>query len=137
MSELCDLKLSDVQGDVLTVRWGKGNKRREVPINDQAHEALETWLTVRQSNSPYLFVTDGRMTRQLVEWHVKEISTKTGVKFSPHTLRHTFGKNLVDRGVSLDRVAKLMGHSDINITMVYTMPGLEDLRKAVKSLEWG
>jgi len=42
---------------------------------------------------------------------------------------------LVDRGVPLDRVAKLMGHSDINTTAIYTMPSLEDLRDAVKLLD--
>jgi integrase/recombinase XerC len=50
---------------------------------------------------------------------------------SPHTLRHTFGKNLVDAGVSLDRVATLLGHSSLNTTRIYTVPSRADLQDSV------
>jgi len=135
VSELCDLKLADIQNGVITVRWGKGGKRREVPLNSQAQAAIEEWLKFRRSESDYVFVTTGRMTRQLVQFHLSELGRKLGFRLTPHLLRHTFGKRLVDRGVPLDRVAKLMGHSDINTTAIYTMPSLEDLRDAVKLLD--
>lgn len=134
VSELCDLKLSDLHNGVITVRWGKGEKRREVPMNDQTQAALETWLQVRQSDSDYVFVTQGRMTRQLVQWHLSQLGKQLGFRLTPHLLRHTFGKSLADKGVPLNQIARLMGHSDINTTAIYTMPGLEDLRQAVKIL---
>ena len=55
---------------------------------------------------------------------------------TPHTLRHTFGKNLVDAGVSLDRVAMLMGHSNLNTTAIYTTPSQTDLAAAVERIAW-
>lgn len=135
VSELCDLCLGDIKNGVITVRWGKGGKRREIPINEQAKAALDTWLKVRQSNTDYVFVTDGRMSRQVVQWHLAQLGKRLDFRLTPHLLRHTFGKNLVDKGVSLDRVAKLMGHSNINTTAIYTIPSLSDLSQAVKLLD--
>lgn len=71
VSELCDLKMGDVSNGVIVVRWGKGSKRREVPMNEQAKAALDSWLTVRRSESDYIFCTwNGRITRQVVLWHL-------------------------------------------------------------------
>jgi len=49
-----------------------------------------------------------------------------------HTLRHTFGKNLVDAGTPLDQVAALLGHESLDTTKVYTRPNREDLVRAVR-----
>lgn len=57
------------------------------------------------------------------------------VEVSPHTLRHSFAKNLVDAGISLDRVAALMGHARLETTRLYTMPGKRDLELAVEAVE--
>jgi site-specific recombinase XerD len=53
---------------------------------------------------------------------------------TPHKLRHTFGKSLVDAGVSLDRVAVLMGHQDLATTAIYTTPSRADLAAAVEKI---
>ena len=141
VSELCDLKLGDIKlsdkaGRVI-VRWGKGDKRREVPLNSDGRRALRDWLKCRQSDSPYLFVSEsGRMSRQLVQWHLAALGRECGVHLSPHLLRHTFGKSLVDAGEPLDRVARLMGHSDVNTTAIYTMPSAYDLQRAVDKISW-
>ena len=49
-----------------------------------------------------------------------------------HTLRHTFGKNLVDAGVSLEQVAALLGYESLDTVMIYTKPSHGDLEKAVR-----
>jgi integrase/recombinase XerC len=51
---------------------------------------------------------------------------------TPHTLRHTFGKNLVDAGVSLEQVAALLGHESLDTVLIYTKPSHGDLEKAVR-----
>lgn len=136
VSELCDLKLSDIKNGVIVVKWGKGGKRREVPLNGQAREAIDCWLGVRQSDSDYLFTTtEGRMGRKVVHWHIVQLGKSVGIKLTPHMLRHTFGKRLADKGIGLDRIAKLMGHSNINTTAIYTMPSLDDLRGVVGVLD--
>ena len=54
---------------------------------------------------------------------------------TPHILRHTFAKNLVDAEVSLDRVAALLGHENLNTTRIYTTPSVPDLTEVVERLE--
>jgi len=54
---------------------------------------------------------------------------------TPHTLRHSFAKALIDAGVSLEKVATLLGHSNLNTTRIYTTPGEEDLEDAVGKIE--
>jgi len=56
---------------------------------------------------------------------------------TPHTLRHSFGKNLVDTGVSLDRMAALPGHESLDTTAIYTTPSQADLAAAVEGVAWG
>ena len=53
---------------------------------------------------------------------------------TPHTLRHTFGKNLVNAGVSLDRVAHLLGHESVDTTRIYTRPSAQDLQREVEKV---
>ena len=52
---------------------------------------------------------------------------------TPHTLRHTFAKNLIDAGKPLTVVAALMGHETLDTLAIYTRPSREDLQRAI---EW-
>lgn len=54
---------------------------------------------------------------------------------TPHMARHTFAKNLVNSGVTLEKVAMLLGHTSLDTTMVYTTPGMSDLDQAVRALD--
>lgn len=136
VSELCSLKLSDISSGVITVRWGKGAKRRQIPMNDHVKIALENWLKVRPTENDYLFsIRNCPMKRQVVFFHMVQMGQELGFKITPHLLRHTFGKSLADQGVALDRIAKLMGHASVNTTAIYTMPSMDDLRRVVKTLD--
>ena len=53
---------------------------------------------------------------------------------TPHTLRDTFGKNLVDAGGSLDRVAQLLGHESVDTTWIHTTPSEQDLQREVEKV---
>jgi site-specific recombinase XerD len=141
VSELCDLQMADIRlsekAGLITVRWGKGNKRRQIPLNSDGRRALREWLKIRESRTQYVFTTSaGRMSRQLVQIHLSQLGRAIHIQLSPHLLRHTFGKSLVDAGESLDRVAQLMGHSDVNTTAIYTMASQVDLQRAVDKISW-
>lgn len=79
---------------------------------------------------------NGPMTKRAAERMFKKYYRLSGVDVTPHRLRHTFCKMLIDAGESLDRVAMLAGHENLNTTARYTKPGREDLEMAVEKLAW-
>lgn len=134
--ELADVKLSDRSG-LLTVRHGKGNKARQVPLNVEARRPLAAWLEVRPNSAERLF-SDRRgkaLQADGVQRMLAELGRRAGVAVTPHTLRHTFAKSLADAGVPDSRIAALLGHSSLNSTRIYTMPSLQDLARDVERLE--
>ncbi len=56
---------------------------------------------------------------------------------TPHSLRHSFAKNLVNEGVGLEQVAKLLGHANLETTRLYTTPSEADLQAATEKVSWG
>ncbi len=141
ISEACALELSDLtlgerSGSVHVL--GKGEKDRTIPLNNTARQALRDWLAVRPS-AENNFVFQGRNGQQLrprtVQKDLEVLGQKTGVELTPHTLRHTFAKSLINAGISLEKVAMLLGHSSLETTRIYTTPSQADLARAVESLE--
>src|ERR671923_468959 len=141
--ELCALRLSDIRtserkGSVL-VRSGKGDKDRTIPLNHDVREALEAYIKVRpESADDHLFIgqrgeplqTDG------VELIVRKLAKRAGLeKVTPHVLRHSFAKHVLDAGEDLATVSRLLGHERLETTAIYTEPTARDLEEAVAKLE--
>lgn len=141
VSELCALEQSDVvikdRSGELRVRQGKGNKARSIPLNKDARKVVDEWRDVRQKvQNQALFIskTGEAITPRVIQRMIEEMGRRAEVEATPHTLRHSFAKNLVDNSVSLEKVAMLLGHSKLDTTLVYTTPGRADLEKAVEGL---
>ena len=142
--EICNLELDDLQigerkGSV-TVRNGKGRKQRTIPLNKQARQAFSDWLAIRPNvDSTWVFVGQrgNKLSTSALRRIISDLAYAAKLdpqEVSPHTLRHTFAKRLVDAGVSLEKVATLLGHSNLNTTRIYLTPGREDLETAVNLL---
>lgn len=136
---LTDIQLSDRKGIVI-VRQGKGGKRREVPLNARARQALEDYLNARPpgvTESLFLSLSSKGVQEKTIQRAVQRFARSAGLdsEVTPHVLRHTFAKSLVDRGVTLEKVAALLGHSDLSTTQIYVTPGAKDLADAVEKLE--
>ena len=141
VSEACSLALSDValnerKGSVV-VREGKGLKQRTTPLNSEARGVLREWLAVRP-NWSHPSVFGGQRGEALqpraVQRMLADHGRRAGVEVTPHTLRHSFAKNLIDAGVSMEKVAALLGHANLNTTRIYIAPGVEDLQEAVQAI---
>lgn len=135
--ELTDISMTDRQGELL-VRAGKGEKQRVIPLNNTARKSLKAWFDVRpEAESKKVFTTQrGAATARAVQSLLEELGKSARItKMTPHMARHTFAKNLVNSGVTLEKVAMLLGHSSLDTTMVYTTPGLSDLDQAVRVLD--
>jgi integrase/recombinase XerC len=143
VAEVCALQPADVhlfpKSGRVVIRHGKGNKYREVPLNIDARRALTRWQQVSPAQKGGLFDRNGKpLHPRTVQQHLAELGrlARLEIKLTPHMLRHTFGKNLADAGIPLDRIAMLMGHSSVETTSIYTMPGAQDLQAAVDKIAW-
>ena len=143
VGELCNLRLGDVtiserKGEVL-VRGGKGNKDRTVPLNNDVRRALAAYLDVRPAVADdHLFVGQrGEPLRpQGVQQVVAKYARRAGLpEVTPHVLRHTFAKHVLDAGEDLATVQRLLGHERLETTAIYTQPTARDLEEAVRRLE--
>lgn len=134
--DLADFELSERKGTV-HVRTGKGDKARAVPLNRTVREALQAWLELRGADPGQVFTgkRGNALTPSGLQRRLEELGRLARVEVTPHSLRHSFAKNLVDADVSLDKVAMLLGHSNLNTTRIYTIPSSQDLTRAVELLD--
>jgi site-specific recombinase XerD len=139
VSELVSLRpdhiaISERKG-TLTVT-GKGNKRRSVPIPKELREYLSDYL-FDNASIQWLFGSQRgeQLTVKGVQHLCATIGKKAGIEnLTPHILRHTYCHDLVSKGVAIEIVAKLAGHSKIETTMLYTLPGEQEMQAAVEKL---
>ena len=75
-----------------------------------------------------------RISARLVQRRVAEIGRVCGIPVSPHDLRHTFAKRMLDDGAPLTVVSKLLGHSRLETTARYVQPGWADYEKWVERI---
>ena len=143
VGELCALRLGDVaiserRGAVL-VRGGKGNKDRTVPLNNDARRGLAAYLAVRPTVAgDHLFVGQRGepLKPQGAQQVVAKYARRAGLaEVTPHVLRHTFAKHVLDAGEDLATVQRLLGHERLETTAIYTQPTARDLEAAVRRLE--
>lgn len=138
VSELVGLDLNDVNLEAgFLAAYGKGRKRRIVPMGELAREAIATYLdAVRgrwaRPGERAVFVTarGGPMTRQAFFLAIRDYARAAGIlkPVSPHKLRHSFATHLLIGGADLRAVQMMLGHSDIATTQVYTHLSRDDLK---------
>ena len=142
--ELENLEWNDVDFDRKKIKikvkdnWRPKTTEREIPINDSLLEVLRKHKKQTQRGT-YVFHQKGqriepnRLRKQLIRIaKTCEFADVTKI----HTLRHTFASQLVMSGVDLPTVKKLMGHSDIQTTMIYSHLADEHVDKAVEKLNF-
>lgn len=128
-SELCNLELSDIEiterKGTMTIRKGKGNKYREVPLNKNARNALQNYIeNCRPSDteSDKVFIGQrGALTRSAVYKIVNKLGEKAiGRNVYPHMLRHQcFTAMAKNPDVDLKTISSIAGHSNTELTMKY------------------
>ncbi len=147
VSELVGLPMEAVMREKKHIYiMGKGNKERIVPLNEKAQGALDCWLAVRPNTIPradknkWLFPStkskQGHLTRGAFFKELKKLADSAGVKsssVSPHVFRHSFASHLIAHDADLRSVQKLLGHSDITTTEIYTHILPDRLKKVIEN----
>ena len=140
--ELCDLRLQDVDTTrkELLVRAGKGDRQRIVPLPEMVHTELLAYLLERGGKRGPLLRTErhGKALRakQICEL-VRHAAERAGIarEVTPKALRHSYATHLMDRGVDLAVIAKLMGHRSPAETGVYLHVLKDRPQRAVNRLD--
>jgi integrase/recombinase XerC len=144
ISEVAQLNLSDVvltaRKHSLTVRCGKNNKRRTVPINKDAAIVLQQYLIGRSETDPEeaLFTSQKgkRISVQSIDHLIRQFGKDAQVEVSSHVLRHGFVSALIRSGVDVVIAAELAGHARLETTRRYSLPSQEVMLEAVERLNY-
>ena len=107
----------------LHVPVGKLRTDRYIPLHPQLKELLDEWIARRPATlrEPWLFMEHGRrIGNDRVRKAILKVAEEAGLgKVTPHQLRHTLATQAVNRGMSLEAIAALLGHKSMRMTMVY------------------
>ena len=127
VGELVNLDISDIDFDAREcVVFGKGDKERKVYFDAKAKIHLQDYLSSRKDNNPALFVTldspFDRLKISGVEIRMRKLGKSLNMeKIHPHKFRRTMATRAIDKGMPIEQVQKLPGHSQIDTTMQYAI----------------
>lgn len=127
VGELVNLNIADVNFDAREcVVFGKGDKERRVYFDAKAKLHLQNYLNSRSDSNPALFVTldapYDRLKISGVEVRLRKLGRSVNLlKIHPHKFRRTMATRAIDKGMPIEQVQKILGHSQIDTTMQYAM----------------
>lgn len=143
--ECLDLRMHDLdlQGRRLMVRQGKGLRDRVVYLSDTACRALQLYLgATAHSAQAILFTFPGGhpFSYMWLNEHIRAMAQEAGIaNVTPHRLRHTLATRLLNSGMEITRIQKLLGHAQVNTTMIYARVHDQtvesDYRRAMQQIE--
>ena len=133
ISELSELKLESIKGSWVTI-LGKGDKERELPLLDELQKLIVLYVKERNPKK-YLFEKgNAPMNAAQLRYIMSKLFKATGIKATPHQLRHSFATHLLNNGARISDVSELLGHETMATTQVYTKLGsvkkMEEYMKA-------
>ena len=142
VSEICSLKIEDISFEEKCLKIkGKGNRERIVPINDRALDILQRYIQTsrvimvkgKKTSELFLNFRGDKISRVGIWKIVKETMKKSDIDKNvyPHTLRHSFATHLIQHGADLRSVQRMLGHSDITTTEIYTHVDSSHLKKQI------
>ena len=126
VSELAAIELSNISNSWIRV-IGKGNKERQIPLLEQIYKEISYYVTC-ENPKKFLFEKNNKeMNSHQIRYIFSKIFKRSGVKATPHQLRHSFATHLLHNGARISDVSELMGHSSMVSTQIYTQ--LKDSKK--------
>ena len=138
VGELCKLNRNDVNFESQEcVVLGKGDKERIVYFDARAKVHLQNYLQSRQDNNPALFVSLLKPYKRLqvpgVETRLRQLGRRLDInQIHPHKFRRTLATKAIDKGMPIEQLQTLLGHSQINTTMEYAIVNQTNVKSSHK-----
>jgi len=139
VSEIVNLKKEDInfEEELIHLKLSKSKKDRFVKIPYSMKEGLKNYCKL--INSEILFQSNrgGKLSKDTIQKIVQNSAKKAGIKkrVYPHLLRHSFATHLLEQGTDLRIIQKLLGHSDIKTTQIYTQISQASIKKVKSPLD--
>jgi len=142
LSEATHLRIPDIDSArmQLIIRGGKGARDRRVPLSPRLLQALrEYWTTVRSPQ--YLFpgrTFDVPLSATTIQKMCKQAAAAAGLSkhVTPHTLRHSYATGLLEAGVDLLTIGRLLGHKSFSTTLIYLHVRRPHLQSVPSPIDW-
>lgn len=137
VTEACNIKISEVdfdKGEVLL--FGKGNKHRISYLSAKASLYLVEYLKSRTDQSEYLFVSERKphnsLKKEAIERVIRNLGKRSNIgrDLYPHLFRHTVATDMLRKNAPITDVQKMLGHVNVNTTMVYAKVCDEDVKRS-------
>jgi len=139
VSEIINLRKHNLNfdEDLIKVSLAKGRKDRFVKIPNSLKKDLEKYCSLNESKILFPSNRGGKLTTATIRAIIKNATRKTGIKknVSPHTLRHSFATHLLEQGIDLRIIQKLLGHSSIKTTQIYTRISQQSIKNVRSPLD--
>lgn len=138
VGELVNLNIKDIDFENRScVVLGKGSKQREVYFDARTKIHLQNYLSTRIDNNQALFVSllhpFNRLKISGVEIRLRELGNKINInRVHPHKFRRTMATKAIDKGMPIEQVQVLLGHSKIDTTLEYAMVNQNNVRNSHK-----
>ena len=136
VGELVKLNINDIDFENREcVVFGKGNKERPVYFDARTKIHLKNYLNTRNDDNPALFVSldlpHDRLKISGVEIRLRQLGRRLGIsKVHPHKFRRTVATKAIDKGMPIEQVQSLLGHSQIDTTMHYAMVNQNNVKES-------
>lgn len=136
VGELVNLNIADINFEAREcVVFGKGDKERRVYFDAKAKLHLQDYLQTRTDDNPALFVTldhpHARLKISGVEIRIRELGRRLNLtKIHPHKFRRTMATRAIDKGMPIEQVQKILGHSQIDTTMQYAIVNQNNVKSS-------
>ena len=136
VGELVRLNISDIDFEEREcIVYGKGDKERRVYFDAKAKVHLQEYIERRQDNNQALFVTldapHDRLKISGVEIRLRQLGRRLDLeRIHPHKFRRTMATRAIDKGMPIEQVQKILGHSQIDTTMQYAMVNQNNVKSS-------
>jgi integrase/recombinase XerD len=139
LNELINLKKEDIDPSrkTILVSQGKGKKDRITILSEKLSKELFDYICKTEFKTKYLFESSRakKYSQKTIQKILKKSSKKLNKKVTPHMLRHSFATHLLESGTDIRYIQKLLGHSNLETTSIYTKVANTNLLKIKSPLD--